>query len=371
MNVADVSVVIPNYNRIQPLLRAIRSVALQTWKPNEVIVVDDCSDVDKLSEIEKVIDSFKPILNIRLLRNMQNRGANYSRNRGIFESSSRYVAFLDSDDLWMPRKLELQLSKIEGDAGVGLPVLSATGRYRVDAEGKIFACQFGGELFTPSKIKASNFVGTLSSVVVDTCTARRVNGLHEGLPACQDWDFFIRLAEHVRYVGVPQPLCVYVDHDEERITRQDKKRLKAHVFVYRKHIRGADASVSRAIIYRNIAEIYQDLGNLKRAARFFAAHKVNLNLHRQGYSGMLLALFWQVFYKLWKPNSIKRNRYSAYRRILAKRLRSQSIRTETERDQALIDQLMSLRAGDGDEIKGIRSLSLKPSVISHQCLRRK
>ncbi|RVP97527.1 glycosyltransferase family A protein [Sinorhizobium meliloti] len=145
MNICNVTVVIPTYNRVSPLKRALNSIARQTVDPAEVIIIDDCSEPAVLDEVNAIASEFSKQLNVTLLVNEHNRGANYARNRGIFAAVSNYVAFLDSDDLWLPEKLEKQVAAIaEAASADDKPILSATGRYRVDGRGDIIARQFGG-----------------------------------------------------------------------------------------------------------------------------------------------------------------------------------------------------------------------------------
>ncbi len=97
-----VSVVIPTYNRANVVSRAIRSVLSQTYKPLELIVVDDGSD----DETATALAGFSGIKTIR----QKNRGVSAARNAGIVNSHGELVAFLDSDDEWRPEKLEKQIS---------------------------------------------------------------------------------------------------------------------------------------------------------------------------------------------------------------------------------------------------------------------
>lgn len=95
MNSAAVSVIIPTYNRASVLARALRSVSSQTLRPEEVIVVDDGSTDDTASMVRDYGER------IHYLR-QENRGPGAARNLGIAHATGRYVAFLDSDDLWFP-----------------------------------------------------------------------------------------------------------------------------------------------------------------------------------------------------------------------------------------------------------------------------
>src|SRR5690242_15610224 len=102
----DVSVVIPVYNRAELLRWPLRSIADQTLPPLEVLVVDDCSAPDEAGKIRALVERFGNSLNLRLLRTDRNGGQSYARNLGIREARGKYVAFLDSDDFWLPEKLE-------------------------------------------------------------------------------------------------------------------------------------------------------------------------------------------------------------------------------------------------------------------------
>ncbi|MGA1871247.1 MAG: glycosyltransferase family 2 protein [bacterium] len=99
-----VSVIIPTYNRAKLLDEAIKSVLEQTYKNFEIIVVDDCS-TDNTEEIVKKIKDTR----IRYIRHEENHGGSAARNTGIKAAKGDYIAFHDSDDLWLPQKLEKQV----------------------------------------------------------------------------------------------------------------------------------------------------------------------------------------------------------------------------------------------------------------------
>ena len=102
-----VSVVIPVYNRTVELRRAVRSVLAQTHADLELLVVDDASTEDIAGAIEDIADP-----RLRLIRKPVNAGAAAARNTGIQAATGRWIAFLDSDDEWLPNKLELQLKRL-------------------------------------------------------------------------------------------------------------------------------------------------------------------------------------------------------------------------------------------------------------------
>ncbi|MBF7097332.1 glycosyltransferase family 2 protein [Alkalibacter mobilis] len=104
------SVVVPVYNREDFIEKTLNSVLDQTYKELELIVVDDCS-TDRSYEIVKEIANRDP--RVVLIKNDVNMGVADTRNIGIQKSSGKYVALLDSDDLWLDNKLEIQINHIE------------------------------------------------------------------------------------------------------------------------------------------------------------------------------------------------------------------------------------------------------------------
>lgn len=104
-----VSIIMPSYNTANYIEASIESVQHQTYENWELIIVDDCS-TDNTDEI------VKPLLSdarIRYLKNEKNSGAAISRNRALREAKGKWIAFLDSDDLWLPEKLEKQVAFME------------------------------------------------------------------------------------------------------------------------------------------------------------------------------------------------------------------------------------------------------------------
>lgn len=107
MRFAPVSVVIPGYNCVATLSRAVSSVFAQTWFPEEIILVDDCS-VDATFDEMLRLQALEPE-RVRLLRLSKNGGVAAARNAGWDMAGGDYIAFLDADDSWHPKKLELQI----------------------------------------------------------------------------------------------------------------------------------------------------------------------------------------------------------------------------------------------------------------------
>ena len=100
-----VSIIMPSYNTAQYIKNTIQSVLNQTYTNWELIIVDDCSN-DNTNEVLNTITDQR----IMIFKNEKNSGAAVSRNKALREAKGRWIAFLDSDDLWMPEKLEKQIS---------------------------------------------------------------------------------------------------------------------------------------------------------------------------------------------------------------------------------------------------------------------
>jgi glycosyltransferase involved in cell wall biosynthesis len=114
MKRADVSVVIPFYNNSNTIYRAIVSILNQTLSPREIIIIDDCSskkESNNLNKILKEIDQKK--IKINKFLSKQNSGPGTSRNIGWNKASGKYIAFLDADDSWHIKKVEIQYNFME------------------------------------------------------------------------------------------------------------------------------------------------------------------------------------------------------------------------------------------------------------------
>ena len=113
----SVSVIIPFYNAADSILAALKSISAQTLLPNEIIIVDDCSSEKDHLSLEKIIDVFNADstrqVQIKLITLDENKGASFARNIAIKYASAKYLAFLDADDVWAKKKIELQYSFME------------------------------------------------------------------------------------------------------------------------------------------------------------------------------------------------------------------------------------------------------------------
>ncbi|MAX97657.1 MAG: glycosyl transferase [Oceanospirillaceae bacterium] len=106
-----VSIIMPTYNSSKTVLESINSVLNQTYKNWELLITDDCSSDNTIDLISSVKDE-----RVRYFKLSANGGAGVARNNSIGQATGRYIAFLDSDDLWLPEKLSEQITFMENNA---------------------------------------------------------------------------------------------------------------------------------------------------------------------------------------------------------------------------------------------------------------
>lgn len=251
----SVSVVIPTYNYAQYLGEAIDSALAQTLPPLEVIVVDDGSTDDTPQVLAAYGDR------IRVLRQM-NAGVAIARNSGIGAARGEYVAFLDADDVWLPRKLELQMARFDGDVGlVHCGVEFGTTIQLPRVEGDVADALL---LLEPDIIH-----GPGSTVVVRKRVAEEIGGFDPSLPASEDWDFIYRVATRYRVAHVAEPLVRYRKHGSGRhddIANMERGMLLAFEKAFalgNRHLRRR----AYARLYRILAGSYLESGDLVSFAR--------------------------------------------------------------------------------------------------------
>tara|TARA_B110000444_G_scaffold261176_1_gene311617 strand:- start:3835 stop:4680 length:846 start_codon:yes stop_codon:yes gene_type:complete len=207
----SVAVIIPSYNRVATLGRALESVYSQSREADEVCVVDDGS-VDGTEEF--VREKYPNAIYIKT----ENSGVSSARNTGVEATTSQYLSFLDSDDEWLPEKLETQLSALQASPGYKLvhsdEIWIRNGK-RVNQMDK--HRKRGGEIFAHCLPLC---VISPSSVVMERSLFVELGGFDEALPACEDYDLWLRLCsrEQVLYIDVPL-LKKYGGH-EDQLSRQ-------------------------------------------------------------------------------------------------------------------------------------------------------
>lgn len=218
----EVSVIIPTYNRANFLKEAIDSVLSQTFNNFELIVVDDGSTDNTRDIIAKYSPKIKYIY-------QPNAGVSAARNRGISATKCRYISFLDSDDLWKPSKLECQVDFMENNAD---SLISYTEEIWIRK----------GKRVNPRK-RHQKYSGWIFDKVLPLCTVSPSSSMiecsvfsdvgcfDESLPACEDYDFWIRASLKYKISLIKKPLIIKRGGHPDQLSRKiwglDRFRVKA------------------------------------------------------------------------------------------------------------------------------------------------
>lgn len=222
-----VSIVIPTYNRAELLKKAVRSLLSQSHQNIEIVIVDDCSTDHTSIVVEEMTDS-----RILYVKHPVNKGGAAARNTGIARATGDYIGFLDSDDQWLPEKLEKQLQVFRKNTDIGVVYTGL----RVVNESKAtrdMTPMFKGDILP--KLIQFNCIDTTSSILVKKEFMNKVEGFDPSFPSCQDWDLYLRLAQITHFDYVSEPLVLFFHHSGERITNNKKAVQQGHLFIYEKY----------------------------------------------------------------------------------------------------------------------------------------
>lgn len=202
-----VSVIIPAYNHAKYIRHCIDSVLAQTYQDREIIVVDDGSTDGTLDVLHSYGASIKVIP-------QKNKGTQAARNTGVQASSGDYIALLDSDDVWLPNKLERQVKLFEKNPSLGLVYSLA---YVIDATGKVLSdgIPIGAPISNPrlafEELLMEDKVPALTAVIRRACLDK-VGFFDEAFVGAGDWDLWLRIAANWPVECVPEPLALYRVH---------------------------------------------------------------------------------------------------------------------------------------------------------------
>lgn len=220
-----VSVIIPAYNRAHLLDRAIKSVLNQTFQDFELIIVDDAST----DSTELVVMSFGDKRIIYILHEIR-KGASASRNTGIKASRGMYIAFLDSDDEWLPQKLEKQIKVFEnGSDKLGLVYVGYSDENKPDEP---IIPQYRGKIL--HYLLINNYVGSTTNPLIRKNCFDKAGYFDEDLPAANDWDIWIRISQHYDFEFIPEILASYHPQPDS-ISKNIEFIEKSRIIIFRKY----------------------------------------------------------------------------------------------------------------------------------------
>ena len=217
-----VSIVIPTYNRAGFVREAITSVLQQDYPDVDLIVVDDGSRDDTAA----VVSGFGPA--VRYLY-QENRGVSAARNRGVAASTGGLIAFLDSDDLWLPNKVSAQVAYFEAHPDAQACHTDEIWiRRGVRVNERRIHRKHGGWQFLASLPRC---LISPSAVMLRRTLWDRLGGFDETLPACEDYDLWLRLTATAPVGFLPERLVVKRGGHADQLSRRtpvlDRYRIQA------------------------------------------------------------------------------------------------------------------------------------------------
>lgn len=230
-----VSVIIPTYNRADELPDTLDSVLAQTHDRLEVLVVDDASDDDTAAVVTSYDDP-----RVEYIRHDRNRGGSAARNTGIDAATGEYIALLDSDDEWLPQKLERQLAILERRSSdwvaaycdVTAPENGETNRL-VWTIGTFLGGEQprhleGGKALIGEVLTDRLHTSAGSTLLVERDVATEIDGFDESFDRFQDTEFLIRVLEVGKLARVPDELVIRdpTGHPSPAVAERSLERIR-------------------------------------------------------------------------------------------------------------------------------------------------
>jgi glycosyltransferase involved in cell wall biosynthesis len=279
----EVSIVIPTRGRWSLLKETLAAALAQEGVSHEVVVVDDGSRDETAAELGEVGDE-----RLRVVRHERPRGVALARNRGIAEARGEWVAFLDDDDLWSPRKLRNQLDASAGASAdfAYSAVVAVDEKIRVT---RALPFPRPDELLR-LELRQNAVPAGGSNVMVRADLVRRLGGFDERLYHLADWDLWVRLADTASAAASPEVDVAYVEHglnmhmsELGRIRREFKYLVQKHLELNRRE--GIDFDLRGFDLW--MAWAHRRSGHPHRAAWLYLRsgllHRSPKNLARAGW----------------------------------------------------------------------------------------
>lgn len=235
-----VSIIMPSYNTAEYIAASIESVLAQTYTDWELIIVDDCS----ADNTDSVVAPYLEDKRIRYLKNATNSGAAISRNYALREAKGRWVAFLDSDDLWLPQKLEKQIAFMEKN-GYSFTYTD----YMIKLNGEWLPYVYTA----PNKVTKTKMYNYCYFSTITVMYERERIGLIqiENLRKNNDYAMWLQVIEKSDCYRLPECLSYYIKHNDSVSSGSKLKLIKWHYILFKKGLK-KNSAVSIVLTVRNL-----------------------------------------------------------------------------------------------------------------------
>jgi len=250
-----VSVIIPTYNRTMLVRDAVRSVLGQTFSDFELIVIDDGS-TDGTDRMMGEFDDQR----LHYLK-QENRGRSAARNRALALARGRYIAFLDSDDLYLKDKLEKQVALMDLRPDIDMIYTSAI---CVDEAGRpleqqIYTAEVEGDIYRQVAFFQPVTI-TLPTVMLRREVLDAVGHFDERMDRFEDTDLWRRVAKRFRVGILREPTCILKTHDDNALVAQNPQKIISAIDYYVKKILREDADVDAGFLRAGASRLYEYYG---------------------------------------------------------------------------------------------------------------
>jgi glycosyltransferase involved in cell wall biosynthesis len=284
-----ISIIIPTHDRAEFLRLAITSVLNQTFQDFEILIIDDASK----DHTQEVITDFNDT-RIRVIYNQVSKGAAGSRNIGIMNSNSEYVAFLDDDDEWLPEKLKLQTCLLDNSPSEVGGV--CTGCFTVEkVSGRVLSID-NPEI---NSLYKGNFI-TTSSVLLKRECFEQCGLFDENMPTSSDYDMWIRISKKFSFKIIKDALLKYYIH-EDRLTFNYEKKIRGLEILSEKHndfLKNGYKEYSR--LYLDLGVCYCFKGEVQKGRKAFSKSIIMNPFEIRNYFNLTLSLLGAENFKKFK-----------------------------------------------------------------------
>lgn len=262
-----ISVIVPTYNRAHQLPRTLDSILCQSCSPKEIIVVDDGSTDETLA---LMTSEYPEIVFIQ----QQNTGVSSARNVGIKRASGDWIAFLDSDDEWLPEKLEIQMKALYENPEIKIchtnEIWIRNGK-RVNPKKKHE--KFGGWIF--QKCLPLCCISP-SSVIIHKSIFKEIGLFDYSLPVCEDYDLWLRITARNPVLYVEEPFLIKYGGHEDQLSKKywgmDRFRIKSlEKIISSRVLSELDENAAKKMLMEKIYIFIQGAqkrGNIKEVKKF-------------------------------------------------------------------------------------------------------